>query len=508
MKHAEALIDRILYLDGVPNLQRLGPLHIGETVAEQFESTSQVEYAAVERLNDGIALCVAKGDNGTASCSPHPHRRGGPHRLAGDPAGDDPPDRPRALPGPAAPRLTRAGRSPRGPPRRCLRDRRRNRSAPGPVAPSPACHDDAREGEPNDLEGGTWRSASRSTARRTPRRRAAHAARALPPRAGRADRYEHRLRHVVVRRVHRPHRRRVGEELHVLAVQADGADITTIEGLATDGQLHPMQQAFMENHGLQCGYCTPGMVMAAIGLLDENPHPTEQEVRIGLEGNLCRCTGYHNIVKAVLAAAEAEGDGHDRHRDRPPRRRASGCCARRTRRCSPARPASPTTSSVPARCTWPWCAARTPTPASRRSTRPRRGSPASSPSTPAPTSPTPWAAPMPCAWPVTDDMKNPPHYPLAVGKVCYVGDGVAAVLADQRGQAQARVDAIDVEYEPLAAAVIDLEDALSDGRDPRGPRHQQELHVGAQGRGREAPSTPPSPAAPPTRSRSATSSSG
>ena len=91
----------------------------------------------------------------------------------------------------------------------------------------------------------------------------------------------------------------------VFAVQADGSEVTTIEGLATDGQLHPMQQAFMENHGLQCGYCTPGMVMAAVGLLDENPHPTEQEVRIGLEGNLCRCTGYHNIVQAILAAAES-----------------------------------------------------------------------------------------------------------------------------------------------------------------------------------------------------------
>ena len=90
----------------------------------------------------------------------------------------------------------------------------------------------------------------------------------------------------------------------VLAVQADGADILTIEGLATDGQLHPMQEAFRQNHGLQCGYCTPGMVMAAVGLLAENPHPTEAEVREGLEGNLCRCTGYHNIVKSVLAAAE------------------------------------------------------------------------------------------------------------------------------------------------------------------------------------------------------------
>jgi aerobic carbon-monoxide dehydrogenase small subunit len=89
----------------------------------------------------------------------------------------------------------------------------------------------------------------------------------------------------------------------VLAVQADGATLTTIEGLADGDVLHPMQEAFRQNHGLQCGYCTPGMVMAAIGLLNENPDPTEREVRLGLEGNLCRCTGYHNIVKSVLAAA-------------------------------------------------------------------------------------------------------------------------------------------------------------------------------------------------------------
>jgi carbon-monoxide dehydrogenase small subunit len=91
----------------------------------------------------------------------------------------------------------------------------------------------------------------------------------------------------------------------VLAVQADGADIMTIEGLATNGQMHPMQEAFRENHGLQCGYCTPGMVMAAVSLLKEHPNPSEREVREGLEGNLCRCTGYHNIVKAVLAASKA-----------------------------------------------------------------------------------------------------------------------------------------------------------------------------------------------------------
>ncbi len=94
---------------------------------------------------------------------------------------------------------------------------------------------------------------------------------------------------------------------NVLAVQADGADVTTIEGLAQNGQLHPVQEAFRECHGLQCGFCTPGMIMQAVDLLNENPHPSEQEVRLGLEGNLCRCTGYHNIVKSVLYAAEHAG---------------------------------------------------------------------------------------------------------------------------------------------------------------------------------------------------------
>jgi carbon-monoxide dehydrogenase small subunit len=89
----------------------------------------------------------------------------------------------------------------------------------------------------------------------------------------------------------------------VLAVQADGHEVTTIEGLASDGELHPLQRAFQENHALQCGYCTPGMIMAAASLLADNTNPSEQEIRHGLEGNLCRCTGYHNIVKAVRAAA-------------------------------------------------------------------------------------------------------------------------------------------------------------------------------------------------------------
>ena len=88
----------------------------------------------------------------------------------------------------------------------------------------------------------------------------------------------------------------------LLAVQADGHEITTIEGLATNGELHPVQQAFHETHALQCGYCTPGMIMQAIDLLNDNPNPSDEDVRLGLEGNLCRCTGYQNIVRAVQAA--------------------------------------------------------------------------------------------------------------------------------------------------------------------------------------------------------------
>ena len=90
----------------------------------------------------------------------------------------------------------------------------------------------------------------------------------------------------------------------MLAAQSDGREITTIEGMATGGDLHPIQRAFHEHHGLQCGYCTPGMIMAAASLIEENPDLSEESVRLGLEGNLCRCTGYQNIVKAILAAAE------------------------------------------------------------------------------------------------------------------------------------------------------------------------------------------------------------
>jgi carbon-monoxide dehydrogenase small subunit len=95
----------------------------------------------------------------------------------------------------------------------------------------------------------------------------------------------------------------------VLAVQADGAEVKTIEGMADGDKLHPLQEAFWNDHGLQCGYCTPGMIMAAADLLQRNPDPTEEDVRHGLEGNLCRCTGYHNIVRAVLDAAKTGKSG-------------------------------------------------------------------------------------------------------------------------------------------------------------------------------------------------------
>jgi carbon-monoxide dehydrogenase small subunit len=90
-----------------------------------------------------------------------------------------------------------------------------------------------------------------------------------------------------------------------LALQAEGRSVTTIEGLATNGKLHPLQQSFWDNHGLQCGYCTPGMILTSVALLSDNPHPSEEEIREGLKGNLCRCTGYHNIIKSVKAVAGA-----------------------------------------------------------------------------------------------------------------------------------------------------------------------------------------------------------
>jgi carbon-monoxide dehydrogenase small subunit len=143
----------------------------------------------------------------------------------------------------------------------------------------------------------------------------------------------------------------------LLAVQAEGAKVTTIEGLANGGALHPMQEAFRENHGLQCGFCTPGMVMSAIDLVQHNPSPSEAEVREWLEGNICRCTGYQNIVKAIQAGARRwGGEPWLIPASAPP----SG--ARKTTGSSPARGTTPTTSTDRARPTPISCARRTRTP--------------------------------------------------------------------------------------------------------------------------------------------------
>ena len=256
------------------------------------------------------------------------------------------------------------------------------------------------------------------------------------------------------------------------------------------------------------------MVMAAVGLLDENPNPTEQEVRLGLEGNLCRCTGYHNIVKAVLGLlprGRAEGAGMT-VTEAPRRPRVIG--TRMLRREDPAAAhrrgaATPTTSPSPARCTSP--SLRSPYAHARitidRRRRRRWRCPASSPPTPAPTSRDLWAAPMPCAWPVTEDMKNPPHYPLAIDTACYVGDGVAVVLATSRRRGARRARRRSTSTTTRSPAVIDLEDALSDRvlvHDDLGTntRYTWELKIGDEARRRGVRRRPP------TRSRSATSSSG
>ena len=157
----------------------------------------------------------------------------------------------------------------------------------------------------------------------------------------------------------------------VLAVQADGSTIVTIEGLG-DGGLHPMQQAFHEQHALQCGYCTPGMIMAATHLLERNPDPTEEEIRHGLEGNLCRCTGYQNIVEAVKQAAatmRARGDDGDRGARRRPGIGASPL-RKEDAPLLAGRGGSSTTSSSPGCCMPRSCARRTRRPGSSRSTPP------------------------------------------------------------------------------------------------------------------------------------------
>ena len=189
------------------------------------------------------------------------------------------------------------------------------------------------------------------------------------------------MRHEPVRRVHGPRRRQGRQVLHDARGQADGSSVTTIEGMAAgDGALHPLQNAFWEKHGLQCGFCTPGMIMVAADLLKQNHDPSDDEIRHALDGNICRCTGYHNIVRGHPrgGARHARGCRRTRRRERVGGRdgsqtssahRSSGS---RTRASSPARAAISTTSSCRGWPTPPSCAARMPTPTSAPSTPPPR----------------------------------------------------------------------------------------------------------------------------------------
>ena len=317
----------------------------------------------------------------------------------------------------------------------------------------------------------------------------------------------------------------------VFAVQADGGEVLTIEGLARDGQLHPVQKAFNECHALQCGFCTPGMIMQAVDLLGDNPDPDEHEVREGIEGNLCRCTGYQNIVRAVQSAAQAMKPGARRaHRD--PRARGRELTHdddRRTHHTGRDR-RSPATRKedarlITGRTRWTdniilpgmlhLAVVRSPvaharitghrhrrgTGAARRRRRLHRGRPRRRASRPALR-----------AGRSRPTRRHPQRPPLAVDTVHFAGEGVAVVVARDAATARDATELVDVDYDDLPP-VLDMEAALAEGATLRAPRpgHQQvrtcvvRLRRGRHRRRVRTRSSPP-PRTTPTRSSSAAGS--
>ena len=284
----------------------------------------------------------------------------------------------------------------------------------------------------------------------------------------------------------------------ILAVQCEGADVLTIEGVANGDQLHPMQEAFRNNHALQCGFCTPGMVMSALDLVKNNPNPSEREVREYLEGNLCRCTGYHNIVLAIIeGAAVMRGEA-------PPRQspRSGGGVAA----MPDDRPASPAARglSVPDRTGNLYrrhqpagaglrlssCAARMPM---RGSTAIDTSAAASAPGVVAVFTGKDMAADeiggLPCGWLINSKdgspMAEPPHPVLAVDRVRHVGDPVAVVIAESLGQARDAAEQIAVDY-AVEPAVVDPAEALKPGAPQVWPEQAPgnicyDWHLGDQG---------------------------
>ena len=281
----------------------------------------------------------------------------------------------------------------------------------------------------------------------------------------------------------------------VLAVQADGAEITTIEGMANGG-LHPLQEAFHAEHALQCGYCTPGMIMAASDLLRENPHPSDEEIREGLEGNLCRCTGYENIVRAVRRAAAGGGErmtAQTETAEAPALEIGRARLRKEDERLITGQTNWTDNIRLPGMLHIAFL--RSPY-AHARITSVDVSAARSEPGVIAAYSGADFAAEqgsLPCAWPVTPDIVIPAHPPMATDEVRYVGEAVACVVARDRYAAADALAAIEVDYEPLPP-VLDIRTALQRGL-AQGPRgRQQELRMALRQRrpGRRPSATRPS----------------
>ena len=266
----------------------------------------------------------------------------------------------------------------------------------------------------------------------------------------------------------------------VLAVQADGGDVLTVEGLSRDGTLHPIQEAFRDNHALQCGFCTPGMIMQTLDLLAEEPDPDDETVRHGLEGNLCRCTGYQNIVRAVQDAAQRLRGGATTETvtECPDGRNGRGCAMTATAEpeIGKARLRKEDEHLITGRTRWTdnlvlpgmqhLAILRSPL-AHARITGIDTSAARAMPGVVAVFTGADLAAEqgsLPCAWQITEDMKAPPAPSLAVDTVNFAGEAVAVVVARSAYEAHDALEAIDVDYEELPV-VLDLAAAAADGAD-------------------------------------------
>ena len=261
----------------------------------------------------------------------------------------------------------------------------------------------------------------------------------------------------------------------VLAVQADGAEVTTIEGLASNGALHPVQQAFHESHALQCGFCTPGMIMQSVALLSENPDPSDEEIRDGLEGNLCRCTGYQNIVKAVRQAAGMMPMTVTEERPETTLEVGQARLRKEDQRLITGRTRCTDNITLPGMLHLGLV--RSPM-AHAKITSIDVAEAKTAPGVVAVYTGADLAddvGPMPCGWPLSPDDHVPAYQPVAVDEVNFAGEIVAVVVARSAAAARDAAELVDVDYEDLPV-VLDIEAAAA-GRSVRPSRlRDQRLH--------------------------------